>query len=63
MTIDDMPLLAGVPGREREVDKARERLTEADCPGIFVDGKLAGYASLSCQVRQISLVIAGPRSG
>jgi len=43
LTADDMPLLASMPGREREAHKARERLQFAECLGLFVDGRLVGY--------------------
>ena len=43
LTARDMPLLAKLPGREREVEKALARLNDAECLGIFVDGAVAGY--------------------
>lgn len=43
LTAEDMPLLANLPGRERDLEKTLAQLNDAECLGIFIDGALAGY--------------------
>lgn len=64
LTADDMPLLANLPGRERDVEKILARLNDAECLGIFVDDALAGYSwsrfDQILHARQIQLHTLGP---